>query len=267
MVEAPVVVCDTMLVDENPPWQYTDYRKALVDVDVDACIVATPPSSHFEISKACLEAGKDVLVEKPMTLDHSEAVDLCGLAQSKNLTLMTDDTFMYTDWVREHFPERSGGARFYTPRVDFVSLDWSNPRAETPEEGILWTLGPHPVSLALRLMRRLPSTHVEGVCLDRSTSFYLRFGGGDRAAIAMSWRTTLRTREMIYGTVDGIGVVNFDKLTQEPDPLTVMCQTFLERVGKAWIDTHGLEVVMVLHSTAAELALESPNSSQNGHPA
>lgn len=262
-----VVVCDTRFIYDNPPGHFREYKKALAELKVDACIVATPPSSHFEIAKACLEAGKDVLVEKPMTLAHDEAVELCGLAQSKNLTLMTDDTFMYTDWVRQHFPDEEGNA-FYKPRVDFVSARWSNPRAETPEEGILWTQGPHPVSIILRMMRRAPFQVSARTAGDRESSFRLRFDSGDSGYVGLTWRTNYRARQLTYGTVDGVGYFDFDELTQDPDPLTVMCSSFLARLGKEWVDHQGLAVVSTLQAVAEDSADMAPSApSQNGHPA
>lgn len=53
----------------------------------DAIIIASPTSSHFEIAKTCLEAGKNILVEKPLCKDSNDAKELVDLAKSKNLIL------------------------------------------------------------------------------------------------------------------------------------------------------------------------------------
>jgi predicted dehydrogenase len=78
----------------------TDYREALRDPAVDAVAIATQASTHYQIARAALEAGKHVWVEKPLTLHFRESQELTELAACKNLTLMVDHTFIYTGAVR-----------------------------------------------------------------------------------------------------------------------------------------------------------------------
>jgi predicted dehydrogenase len=63
----------------------------------DVVHVTTPPQSHFEIARQCLERGCHVYVEKPFTLDTSEAEQLIGLAETKRLkiTVGHDDQFRH----------------------------------------------------------------------------------------------------------------------------------------------------------------------------
>ncbi|VVC03239.1 UDP-N-acetylglucosamine 3-dehydrogenase [Candidatus Burarchaeum australiense] len=68
--------------------------------DVDAVIIATPPKTHHALAKLALEAGKHVLVEKPVTTNVEDARELAKLAHEKKLTLMVDYTFIYGDSVR-----------------------------------------------------------------------------------------------------------------------------------------------------------------------
>src|SRR6185436_15117452 len=69
--------------------------------EVDAVAVATPVRTHHAIAKACLEAGRHVLVEKPFTATSSEALELIDLAGRRNLVLMVDHTFVYTPAVEQ----------------------------------------------------------------------------------------------------------------------------------------------------------------------
>lgn len=62
---------------------FDDYQKLLPDVD--AMIIATPTITHFEIAKACLLAGKHIMVEKPFTGNQAKAKELIALAEEKNL--------------------------------------------------------------------------------------------------------------------------------------------------------------------------------------
>jgi predicted dehydrogenase len=66
------------------PW-YDDYRQLLPEVE--AAVVVTPTSTHYEIAQECLAAGKHLLVEKPLTGASSLARSLVSLAQEKNLSL------------------------------------------------------------------------------------------------------------------------------------------------------------------------------------
>lgn len=69
--------------------------------DVNAIIVTTPCASHFQICCAALEAGRDVLVAKPMTMTSSEAEALVDMADKLGRILMVDHTFVYTGAVRK----------------------------------------------------------------------------------------------------------------------------------------------------------------------
>src|SRR5215813_2600758 len=62
----------------------TDFRIALSDAKVDAVVIATPAETHYRIATLALEAGKDVLVEKPLTLNLSDAARLVQLSITKN---------------------------------------------------------------------------------------------------------------------------------------------------------------------------------------
>ena len=78
----------------------TDYRDVISDPDVDAVVVATPVSSHFDIARRALEAKKHVLVTKPMTADSQQAAQLIDAAEQRGLVLMVDHTFVYTGAVQ-----------------------------------------------------------------------------------------------------------------------------------------------------------------------
>jgi predicted dehydrogenase len=68
---------------------------------VDAVVIATPVITHFELALQALQAGKHVLVEKPMASSAAQAQQLIDEAQKRNLILMVDHTFVYTGAVRK----------------------------------------------------------------------------------------------------------------------------------------------------------------------
>jgi predicted dehydrogenase len=69
------------------PHGYADYRKMLERQDLDAVVVATPDKHHYEPTRAVLESGKHVLVEKPFTTRTAEADDLIRLARRTGKTI------------------------------------------------------------------------------------------------------------------------------------------------------------------------------------
>src|SRR5882724_3466764 len=70
------------------------------DTSIDAIVIATPVASHFELAMKALQAGKHVLVEKPLAADSTSARRLIEEADRRGLVLMVDHTFVYTDAVR-----------------------------------------------------------------------------------------------------------------------------------------------------------------------
>lgn len=79
----------------------TDYNELINDKDVDAIVIVTPVSTHYELAKKVLRAGKHVLIEKPMTCNSKEAKYLINLSKTKKKILMIDHTFVYTGAVRK----------------------------------------------------------------------------------------------------------------------------------------------------------------------
>jgi len=66
---------------------YSDINELLADPQIELVVNLTNPSSHFEVTKACLEAGKHVYSEKPLAMKFSEAQALVELAKKKGLYL------------------------------------------------------------------------------------------------------------------------------------------------------------------------------------
>lgn len=79
----------------------TDVRALLDNPKIDAIVVATPVSSHYDLAMQALKAGKHVLVEKPLASTSEQAIRMVDEAQRRKLTLMVDHTFVYTSAVRK----------------------------------------------------------------------------------------------------------------------------------------------------------------------
>lgn len=74
---------------------YTDLDECLSNSSIDTIYVAVPNNLHYTVAKKALEAGKNVICEKPFTLDYHETVELFELAESKNLILIEAITNQY----------------------------------------------------------------------------------------------------------------------------------------------------------------------------
>lgn len=74
---------------------YTDLDECLSSPSIDTIYVAVPNNLHYPVTKKALEAGKNVICEKPFTLDYNETVELFQLAENKNLILIEAITNQY----------------------------------------------------------------------------------------------------------------------------------------------------------------------------
>lgn len=78
-----------------------DYMDLINHAGIDAIVIATPVSTHFDLAIKALKNGKHVFVEKPLTMNSEQGLLLIEEAEKRNLTLMVDHTFLYTGAVRK----------------------------------------------------------------------------------------------------------------------------------------------------------------------
>ena len=100
-------ICDTNQVRakqiaEDYNLKYTTTIKDFIDdQNITAVVIVTPSSTHYELSKLFLENGKDVFVEKPITLNSEEAKNLIQIAEKQNKLLMVGHLFRFHPAVRD----------------------------------------------------------------------------------------------------------------------------------------------------------------------
>lgn len=73
----------------------TEFDEVIADDSIDAVCLAVETSSHFELGKKVIEAGKHLYVEKPFTDNVAQAVELKGLAAEKGVTIHVDHIMIY----------------------------------------------------------------------------------------------------------------------------------------------------------------------------
>jgi predicted dehydrogenase len=145
--------------------KYPDVRVArtleemLSDKSIGLCVVATPNDSHFPNTKACLEAGRDVVVDKPFTPTMAEAEQLVRLAADRGrLVTVYQDRRWDGDFQTIKKLLKSGAvgavaeyeARFDRFRLEAKANAWRE-SADSAAAGVLWDLGPHLIDQALVL--------------------------------------------------------------------------------------------------------------------
>ena len=122
----------------------TDFKEILADGEVDAIAIATPVNTHFPLAKACLESGKNVLVEKPLASSVGEGRELVELARQKNLKLMCDHTFCYTGAVRKIREIVKSGTLGKLLYFDSVRVNLGLFQRDV---NVVWDLAPHDLSI------------------------------------------------------------------------------------------------------------------------
>jgi scyllo-inositol 2-dehydrogenase (NADP+) len=151
-------------------------EELLSDDGIRFIVVCTPNTSHFEVAKQCLLAGKDVVVDKPLTANAAQAQELVDLAAARKLRLFV---FQNRRWDGDFLTVRQLLASGELGRLVTFEGRWDRyrpvPRQNTWKElsddgtGMLLDLGPHLVDQALTLFGR-PTTVTGEVSINRDNS-------------------------------------------------------------------------------------------------
>jgi predicted dehydrogenase len=176
-----------------------DLDAALADPSLEAVAIATPPHTHYALVRKALEAGKHVLVEKPLARTAGEAVELIELADELGLVLMPGHTFLYSpsvNKIRNLIRDGSLG------EVYFVTSSRMN-LGKYQQDGVVLDLAPHDLSILLYWLGKPlievtangRSVHQEGV---HETAFLtMAFEGGAQANVQVSWLAPRKMRQMV----------------------------------------------------------------------
>jgi predicted dehydrogenase len=179
-----------------------DYRDLLNDAAVDAVVVATPVSTHFDLAMAALRAGKHVLVEKPMTATSEQALALIDEADKRGLALMVDHTFVYTNAVkkiREFTQNGELGDIYY---YDSVRI---NLGLFQHDVNVLWDLAVHDLSIMDYVLTQTPVSvsatgfaHVAGQP-ENIAYMTMFFDGRLIAHVHVNWLAPVKVRRTLLG--------------------------------------------------------------------
>jgi predicted dehydrogenase len=172
------------------------------DPQVDAVVIATPVSSHFDLALAALKAGKHVLVEKPLASNSDQARQLIDEAAARKLVLLVDHTFVYTDAVRKIRELISSGQLGEIYYYDAVRV---NLGLFQHDVNVIWDLAIHDLSIMDAVLPAKPVaisttgiSHIPGQP-ENVAYITLFFAGPQIAHVHVNWLTPVKVRHTLIG--------------------------------------------------------------------
>lgn len=130
-----------------------DFDSLIERDDLDAVVIATGSEAHYSVAKACLEKGKHVLVEKPISLKSLEARELVDLAREKERVLLVGHLLRYHGGVmklKEYIDSKTLGEVLYvyTTRVNLGRV--------RKDEDAMWSFATHDIYVVMYLLGAAP---------------------------------------------------------------------------------------------------------------
>jgi predicted dehydrogenase len=204
-----IQVCDARsdrlaLVGQRYPGVHTttDYRDLIANPKVDAILIATPVSTHFQLALEALQAGKHVLVEKPITGSSEEALRLIDEADRRHCVLMVDHSFVYTGAVRKIQELIASKALGQINYYDSVRV---NLGLFQHDVNVIWDLAVHDLAIMDYVIGAKPyavaatgMSHVQGRP-ENIAYLTLMFESNLIAHINVNWLAPLKVRRTLIG--------------------------------------------------------------------
>jgi predicted dehydrogenase len=176
-----------------------DLGELLRDPDLHAIVIATNGPSHYPLGRQALEAGKDVYIEKPFTLEVAHAEELIRIATERGRILMVGHLLEYHPVVERLRSMIVGGELgdiyyVYSQRLNLGTI--------REDENALWNFAPHDISSILYMLGREPTdVSARGQCylqkdIEDVVFLSLNFGGRAMAHIQVSWLDPHKIRKI-----------------------------------------------------------------------
>src|SRR5216684_434197 len=179
---------------------YREFQQVLSDASIRAVALATPAVTHYELAKAALEAGKDVLVEKPLAIDVKHGEELVKIAEAKGRILMVGHILRYHSAVLKLQQMIQDGS---LGKINYLYSNRLNIGKIRTEENILWSFAPHDISVMLSLLNEMPTrvTCQGNAYLNRGipdvTLSHFEFPSGVQAHIFVSWLHPIKEQRLV----------------------------------------------------------------------
>jgi len=218
----------------------TTYDDLLEDPSIEALVIATPPAPRFELARRALEAGKHLMLEKPVALTAHQVQELQRLALSKGLTVAVDFEYRAVPLVQQLAELIHGGVlgELWLVKLDWLmgsradpSRAWSWYSSAAEGGGVLGALGTHAFDLLHWLVG--PTSALQA---QLSTAINQRPGPGSPT----------------LAPVDAEDIALLQLQLQGPHNRPVPAQVNLASVTRAgrgcWLELYGSDATLVLGS-------------------
>lgn len=178
---------------------YKDLKTLINECHFDAAIVCTNPSSHFDVTRQLLEAGKNILIEKPITTSSQEAGELTKLAKTKKMVLMVGHTFLFNAGIQEVKKYIDSGQ---VGKIYYMYARRTNLGPIREDVNAVWDLAPHDISIFNYFMGDKPEwvsavgSAFRGKSVDAGF-IVLNYPNGKVANIHVSWADPHKVREVV----------------------------------------------------------------------
>lgn len=211
------------LVNKNIPGLniVDNFQTILDNSEVDAVVIATPTETHFRLASKALNAGKHVLVEKPLAHNSAAASELLDLAKQKGKILMTGHIFLYNQAIRKMKEIIKSGE---LGEVLYARSIRTNLGPIRTDVNSLWDLASHDLSIFDYLFDQEPrqvSCNLFSPLKQQQADIAvgsLEYNGNKAATFLVSWLDPIKTRQIIV--VGDSKMLTFDDM-QPIRPLSI----------------------------------------------
>ena len=181
-----------------------DYQALLANPKIDAIAISTPVSSHFDLARQALRAGKHILVEKPLASTSAQVMTLIEEAERRKLVLMVDHTYVYSGAVRKIAESIQSGVMGELLYYDSMRI---NLGLFQHDVDVIWDLAVHDLAIMQHILPDWPTaitatgmTHVAGG-VENVAYITAFFPNNLIAHINVNWLSPVKVRRtLIAGT-------------------------------------------------------------------
>lgn len=178
----------------------TEYKEVIADQAIDCMIIVTPAEYHYQITRDALNAGKDVLVEKPLSNNVLQAKKLVALAKKTKRILAVDHTYKFNAAIiklKEYIDKGELGEIYYM----YGLYNALGPIRK--DVSAMWDLSPHFIYVSNYLLGKLPH-HVSAIGrsflmpgMEDVVFLNLEYDGGAICSLHSSWLDPVKVRQLV----------------------------------------------------------------------
>ena len=201
---------DSLLIDFPSATGHTSLDEVLDETE--AVVIATPPEAHAALASQAMEAGKHVLVEKPLAAKRSEAEEMVRLAAERDVTLAVGHTFVHNAAVWKLQELVSSGELGAIHYLDAARLNLGLYRQDV---NVLWDLAAHDISISNYVLDAWPtsvaawgSRHTNSFAEDVAAIRMTYGDGGIESTVRVSWLDPMKVRRTTIVGSEKMAVYN-----------------------------------------------------------